>query len=164
MLKKTIVIGLCVLSIAGSSLFASSSALKGSDYVRLGNQGAVSGTLKEADGEWFLATGDAKEYALHLGNYEVMYPEGISLKEGEQASVKGFVYGQDISAITVASAGKTWEFRSNDGRPLWSGDGNRQNANEGRMQEQARNLPQRQQPTGYGRFAPAPTGRMTKNR
>lgn len=157
-----------MLSIAGSSLFASSSALKGSDYVRLGNQGAVSGTLKEADGEWFLATGDAKEYALHLGNYEVMYPEGISLREGEQASVKGFVYGQDISAITVASAGKTWEFRSNDGRPLWSGDGNRQNANaytnEVRMQEQARPLPQRQQPTGYGRFAQAPTGRMTKNR
>ncbi|AEV28056.1 hypothetical protein SpiGrapes_0192 [Sphaerochaeta pleomorpha str. Grapes] len=166
MVKKTFVIGLCMLSIAGS-LFASS-ALRGSDYVRLGNQGSVTGNLEETDGEWFLTTDDAEKYALHLGNYEVIYPEGISLREGELALVRGFVYGQDISAISVDSEGKTWEFRSNDGRPLWSGDGNRQNANaytnEGRMQQQVKATPQRMQPSGYGRFESVQTGRMNKNR
>jgi hypothetical protein len=125
--RKTIGLGICLLFITGS-IFASS-ALRGSDYVRLGVSGSVTGTLKESDGEWFLTTKEAREYAVHLGNYEVLYPEGIALYTGSQASVKGFMYENEISAVSVSSDGNTWKFRNADGRPLWSGEGNRQNAN-----------------------------------
>jgi hypothetical protein len=125
MIKKTLVIGLCLVFVTGS-IFASS-ILRGSDYVRLGKQSSLNGILTQADGEWYLTTDGKEEYSLHLGNYEVMYPNGISLTSGQEAFVKGFVYDQDISAITVVSEGKSWEFRSIEGRPLWSGSGNRQN-------------------------------------
>jgi hypothetical protein len=123
--KKTLVIGLCLIFVTGS-IFASS-ILRGSDYVRLGKQASLTGVLSQADGEWYLTTNGKEEYSVHLGNYEVMYPNGVTLTSGSQASVKGFVYDKDISAITVVSEGKSWEFRNTDGRPLWSGSGNRQN-------------------------------------
>ena len=108
-------------------VFASSTSdLKGSDFVRLGQLGIVSGTLSEENGEWYLTTTDS-EYALHLGNYEVIYPEGIDLEEGSEAVVRGFVLDSDISAITVATNEDSYSFRSAAGVPLWSGQGERQN-------------------------------------
>ena len=35
--------------------------------------------------------------------------------------MKGFIYGQHVSPITVESNGNTLRFRDENGRPLWSG-------------------------------------------
>ncbi|WP_320130113.1 hypothetical protein [uncultured Sphaerochaeta sp.] len=122
-------LALVVLVLLASGLFASTE-LKGSDYVRLGKTGTLVGTLSLSDGEWFLTTFDSQKYSLHLGNYEIIYPKGIELSSGAQAKVTGFLYENDFSVIAVDSNGKSWQFRNIDGRPLWSGQGNRQNAKE----------------------------------
>lgn len=116
-----------LLVVVSVGAFASSgSDLKGSDFVRLGQLGIVSGTLSQDSGEWYLT--DAKsQYALHLGNYEVIYPKGINLKEGSAAVARGFVLGSDISAVTVASSEGKYPLRTSEGIPLWSGQGSRKN-------------------------------------
>lgn len=116
-----------LLVVVSMGVFASSASdLKGSDFVRLGHLGIVSGTLSEEGGEWYLATGDS-EYALHLGNYRVVYPKGITLNEGSEAVVRGFVLDDDISAVTVATEANRYSFRTAEGIPLWAGQGAMQN-------------------------------------
>lgn len=116
-----------LLVMVSVGVFASSNSdLKGSDFVRLGQLGIVSGTLSEEDGEWYLTTLD-KEYALHLGNYEVIYPKGLNLKEGSDVVVRGFVLDSDISAVTVATSEGKYALRTVEGMPLWAGQGARQN-------------------------------------
>jgi len=119
-------VAILLVAVSVGAFASSNSDLKGSDFVRLGQLGIVSGTLSEEDGEWYLTTTD-KEYALHLGNYEVIYPEGIDLEEGSGAVVRGFVLDSDISAITVATGEDKYSLRTIAGVPLWSGQGERQN-------------------------------------
>ncbi len=125
--KRNISMVAILLVMVSVGVFASSNSdLKGSDFVRLGNLGIVTGALSEEDGEWYLST-DEGEYALHLGNYEVIYPRGIDLKEGSEAVVRGFVLNSDISAVTLATGDQRYSFRTAEGVPLWSGQGERQN-------------------------------------
>ena len=125
--KRNISMVVILLVMVSVGVFASiNSDLKGSDFVRLGQLGIVSGMLSEEDGEWYLTTTDS-EYALHLGNYEVIYPKGIDLEQGSEAVVRGFVLDSDISAVTVATNDVSYSFRSAAGIPLWSGQGERQN-------------------------------------
>lgn len=125
--KRNISMVAILLVLGAIGVFASSNSdLKGSDFVRLGHLGIVSGTLSEEGGEWYLSTGDS-EYALHLGNYQVVYPKGITLNEGSEAVVRGFVLDSDISAVTVATAEDKYSFRTAEGLPLWSGQGAMQN-------------------------------------
>jgi len=125
--KKMISMVTFLLVAVTVGVFASSpTGLTGSDFVRLGNLGIVSGELSEEDGEWYLTSED-KEYALHLGNYEVIYPQGIDLEEGSEAVVRGFVLENDISAVRVVSEDSAWDLRTEAGVPLWAGKGNREN-------------------------------------
>ncbi len=125
--KRNISMVAILLVMVSVGVFASSSSdLKGSDFVRLGQLGIVSGTLSEEDGEWYLTTAK-DEYALHLGKYEVIYPKGINLKEGTEAVVRGFVLDSDISAVTVATNEDRYSFRTVAGIPLWAGQGAREN-------------------------------------
>ncbi|MBI9094763.1 MAG: hypothetical protein JEY71_07765 [Sphaerochaeta sp.] len=125
--KRNISMVAILLVMVTVGLFAATeSDLRGSDFVRLGQLGIVSGTLSEVDGEWYLTTTDT-EYALHLGNYEVIYPKGIDLKEGSEAIVRGFVLDSDISAVTVGTHDESYSFRTLEGIPLWAGQGERQN-------------------------------------
>lgn len=103
--------------------------LSGSDYVRLGKPGTVTGTLFEEDGEWYLTAGE-RIYEVHLGNYTVLYPDGLNLQTGEQAVIHGFIYQNNIAVISVETRGKTWTFRNEDGSPRWAGRGNGRNANQ----------------------------------
>jgi hypothetical protein len=115
--------------LAASALAALSAtdAFYGRDIAESGARATLSGILVEEAGEWSLKAA-GKVYAVHLGNYAAIYPEGIGLREGDQATVRGFVTGLDISAISVASRGFTYDLRGEDGSPLWSGKGNRRNA------------------------------------
>jgi len=125
--KRNISMVAILLVMVSVGVFAATdSDLNGSDFVRLGQLGIVSGTLSEEDGEWYLTTTDS-EYALHLGNYEVIYPEGIDLEEGSEAIVRGFVLDSDISAVTVGTHDGSYTFRTLEGLPLWAGQGERQN-------------------------------------
>lgn len=125
-----------LLVVVSLGVFASSdSELKGRDFVRLGNLGIVSGTLTEENDEWYLNTTD-NEYALHLGNYEIIYPKGIHLEEGSAVVVRGFVLDSDISAVTLATDNSRFSFRTDAGVPLWAGQGareNQQSLQEGRL-------------------------------
>jgi hypothetical protein len=116
---------LAAATIAAAPLAADT--LYGRDIVDTGTKVTLSGILFEEAGEWSLKTAD-KTYAVHLGNYGVIYPKGIGLRAGDQATVRGFLTGLDLSAISLASGGATYEFRAEDGTPLWSGRGNRRNA------------------------------------
>jgi len=123
-MKRRFILVLCFLA-AAAGVFASE-ALAGRDYVRLGKLGSVTGTLRQEAGEWYLRTPNL-EYAIHLGNYGIVYPEGISLESGSSAEVKGFIYENHVSAVSVTSDGKTWNFRDQDGRPAWAGGGRGRN-------------------------------------
>jgi rubrerythrin len=116
---------LAAASIAAAPLAADT--LYGRDIVDTGTKVTLSGILFKEAGEWSLKTAD-KTYAVHLGNYGVIYPKGIGLRAGDQATVRGFLTGLDLSAVSLASGGATYEFRAEDGTPLWSGRGNRRNA------------------------------------
>lgn len=125
--KKNISMIAILLVVISVGVFASSNSdLKGRDFVRLGQLGIVSGTLSEEGGEWYLTTADS-EYALHLGNYEVIYPKGINLEEGSEAVVRGFVLDSDLSTVTLATSEDKYSFRTVAGVPLWAGQGAREN-------------------------------------
>jgi hypothetical protein len=124
----TIIAVLVALLSAGTpavSLWAAES-LSGRDIADRGSKVSLSGTLVEENGEWSLKTAD-RIYAVHLGNYTILYPKGINLKDGDSASVSGFLVGEDLSAIKLTSKGATYAFRQEDGTPLWAGRGNNRN-------------------------------------
>lgn len=94
--------------------------INGNYVVSYGKPGQLTGTLKEEDGEWFLVDGE-KVYALHLGMLGHDEVTTAGMKEGAEASIRGFIYGSDVSPMVIVSEGKTYTFRAEDGRPLWSG-------------------------------------------
>ncbi len=100
--------------------------LRGRDFVRLGELGSVSGTLKMDKGEWFLLTDD-NIYEIHLGDHEHREKTGIKLEEGKVAEVTGFIYAQedaayiDIAVCTIKLNDNKYRFREDDGTPLWQG-------------------------------------------
>jgi len=121
-MKRFFAIAVLVAFASSAALFAGSEVL-GRDIVDRGTRIEVEGSLVYEDGEWALKTA-SETYDVHLGNYSVLYPEGLGLKDGEKATVKGFVVGDDISAVSLTAGEKTYAFRGEDGRPLWAGNGN----------------------------------------
>lgn len=124
-MKKTLLV-LVIGALVAVALFADG-VYTGSDYVRMGKLGSINGTLAEEGGEWYLETAQVT-YEVHLGNYEVLYPDGLGLEAGAQATVQGFIYEDQVSAVSVTTAAGTWKFRSVEGTPLWAGRGQGQNA------------------------------------
>jgi hypothetical protein len=105
---------------------AEAGQLAGRDFVRLGKMATVSGVLQEKDGEWYLKA-DRTVYAMHLGNADYLARTGIQLKASKKATVKGFVYKTDLSVCTINMDNKQFQFRQDDGTPLWAGNGNGRN-------------------------------------
>jgi hypothetical protein len=140
MKRFSIVFLVIALSTAGTlpgSLWAADS-LAGRDIVDQGSKLTLSGTLIDEDGEWSLKTAD-KTYAVHLGNYAILYPKGINLKDGAEARVRGFLVGEDVSAISLVTNGSSYTFRNEDGTPLWAGRGNKRNAVDEKASPRTRN-------------------------
>ncbi len=122
-MRRITMIGILAALAASATLFAAEPVL-GRNLVDRGTWIEVEGSLVDQDGEWALKAKD-KTYDLHLGNYPVLYPEGLSLKEGDKAKVTGYAVGEDISAVSLTVGSKTYAFREKDGTPLWAGRGNR---------------------------------------
>lgn len=103
---------------------ASPSTLKGRDYARLGTMDTLSGTLVQKDNEWGLKVGE-KVFDIHLGPIEYRTDRGFSLKNAEQATIKGFVYQDHVTVTSIETGGKSITLRDQTGRPAWAGQGRR---------------------------------------
>jgi len=106
----------------------SGTSLRGRDFVRLGGAGTVTGTMTSIEGEWFLEAGD-EVYELHFGDHRHRAETGISLEEGIEAAVFGFILegtsglSSDIAVCSIVIDGEVFRFREEDGTPLWRGQG-----------------------------------------
>lgn len=131
-MKTKIFVLVSIMAILGAGLFAYD--MTGSDIAASGKLETVSGKLKFDGSEWRIETTAKKLYNIHLGNYAVVYPEGLGLEEGNEAAVTGFTLNDDIAVTQITSGGSTYTLRDQStGRPVWAGKGNRQNENaEGR--------------------------------
>jgi hypothetical protein len=94
----------------------------GRDVGDAGTLRTLSGTLASDDTEWYLDSADGR-FLLHLGNTSYVEQTGLVLEAGETAVVKGIVDADEVSVVSLEIDGKTFAFRSEDGRPLWAGGG-----------------------------------------
>ena len=104
----------------GRSENAHPTKLKGRDFVRLGQPTTLKGTLMQIGDEWGLKVGD-RVYEIHLGPSEYRTAKGFLLNQGEEATVKGFVYKTDVAVTTIETEGKSIMLRDPTGRPAWAG-------------------------------------------
>jgi hypothetical protein len=98
------------------------STLKGRDFVRLGNLSTLTGTLVQKGDEWGLKVGDTV-YDIHLGPSEYRSTRGFHLKDGGNATIRGFVYKKDLTIVSIETGGKSITLRDETGRPAWAGVG-----------------------------------------
>jgi len=99
---------------------ATSATLRGRDFARLGTRTSLSGTLVRIGDEWGLKAGDTV-YEVHMEPSEYMASQGVVLKDGALAKVKGFVYEANISVATMETGGGSILLRDEAGRPAWAG-------------------------------------------
>lgn len=111
-----------------SSLPAGADTVQGRDLVEKGKLITLKGVLTERSGEWYLQTSEGL-YAVHLGNYPALYPRGLPIKSNEPAEVHGFAVSNNVAVVWVKTQRDTCKFRSPDGTPLWSGEGQGRNRN-----------------------------------
>lgn len=96
--------------------------LTGKDFVVLGELGEVEGILFYEDEEWFLET-EEMVYEVHMGDPDYRDGIGLVLEEGEEASIKGYLYGDDIAVVSITVARGTYDLRTEQGHPLWGAFG-----------------------------------------
>jgi hypothetical protein len=98
----------------------------GKSVMAEGTLGNLSGTLSYDGSEWYLDT-DKNLYILHFGNAAYVDSTGIDLCEGEPIDIRGFVSGEEIAVAAARIDAQVYTFRSEDGMPLWAGNGRRDN-------------------------------------
>ena len=94
--------------------------LKGRDLVQLGKIATLTGTLEQHGDEWGLKIGTTS-YEIHLGPADYRAHKGFVLKDGDQATVTGFIYGTDVAVATIETGGNSISLRDETGRPAWAG-------------------------------------------
>ena len=129
-MKTTRVLVLSILLIGSAAAGVFAAGQVGREVVAQGTVGTVTGTLVYQDSEWFIDTEDGL-FLVHLGNHDFVDGTGMELSEGDEATVYGFIAGQDISAVNVTIGSGVFSFRSEDGFPLWAGSGRMRNQEAG---------------------------------
>ena len=129
-MKTTRVLVLSILLIGSAAAGAFAADLVGREVVDQGIIGTVAGTLVYQDSEWFIDTEDGL-FLVHLGNHDFVDGTGMELSEGDEATVYGFIAGQDIAAVNVTLGSEVYALRSEDGFPLWAGSGGMRNQETG---------------------------------
>ena len=94
--------------------------LKGRDFVRLGTIATLNGTLVEAGHEWGLQHKDSL-YDLHLGPSDYRDNKEVVLKDGENATITGFIHERDIAVTVIKTRDKSVTLRDKTGQPAWAG-------------------------------------------
>ncbi|MBN2569722.1 MAG: hypothetical protein JXB42_09870 [Deltaproteobacteria bacterium] len=120
MKKITIVVLLVFVASALMLSVGFAETLKGKDFVRLGKIVQLNGTLIETGHEWSLRHNDSV-YNLHLGPSDFWSDKGIILKDGENASLRGFIHEKDVAVTVIETGGKSATLRDDEGRPAWAG-------------------------------------------
>ncbi len=113
----------------------------------------LEGTLAYDDSEWYLET-EGDRYALDLGDHDFLESNGIALREGSRAEVRGFVDGDEIAPVSVDSDGNRYTLRGEDGPPPWAGKGDMRNQDaegDGRGRNRAESADGEGQSYGRGR-------------
>jgi hypothetical protein len=129
MWKKTLII-LVALSVVATLVYAD--LPKGRDIVQTGELIRLDGKLVTSQSEWYVDTEEGR-YQLHLGRTDYLLSTGADLTEGASVTVEGWVTGRNIAVCRMTMGEFTYAFRSEDGRPLWSGRGERMAWNRNRM-------------------------------
>ena len=91
---------------------------------------SLAGTLESRSSEWYLNQ-EGSRFVLHLGNARYVESTGIHLREGAAVEVRGFAEGGEVAVVSILVDGQRFDFRAEDGTPLWAGRG-RQTAGGGR--------------------------------
>ena len=86
----------------------------------MGKLVTVDGILVQNGHEWELKIDD-DTYEIHLGPSAYRESKGFTMKQGDTASVTGFLYQKNIAVAEITTAGKTIVLRNSDGRPAWRG-------------------------------------------
>ncbi len=129
-MKKIKMIAILMIAAAvfsAAPVFAEAEEIDGRTVALKGTRGSVSGVLVYEKDEWYLDAG-GKKYELHLGMPGHDGKTTASMKEGDKATVDGFILENHIAPVTLVSAGKSYSFRNEDGSPVWAGRGNRRNS------------------------------------
>jgi hypothetical protein len=84
----------------------------------------LTGTLVQKNNEWGLKVGD-EVLDIHLGPSEYRADKGLLLINGENATIKGFVYQNHVTVTSIETCGKSITLRDQTGRPAWAGQGRR---------------------------------------
>lgn len=96
--------------------------LSGKTIVEMGSISNLNGTLSYDGSEWFLET-SRDTYMLHFGNHDYVDSTGIDLHEGDSIDVRGFVSGEEIAVVSARLNSQVYTFRSENGIPMWAGQG-----------------------------------------
>jgi hypothetical protein len=115
---RLLVIAVITLTVAASNVVAEE-VLKGRDVVAKGTVQSISGTLKADGHEWVLVTAGG-DYELHLGPESYRESKGFTMKDGEKAEVRGFVFEKHISPISIKTQTSTIALRTETGASAWS--------------------------------------------
>jgi len=121
-MKKSIrILTVFALVLAGAAFATQAEEeIKGRDIATQGAIQTLSGTLKAVGHEWELIAADGAEYELHLGPEEYRAAKKFTLKDGEHAEVRGFVFKNHVSPILLKTKGASIELRTETGRSAWS--------------------------------------------
>ena len=92
--------------------------------VEKGGLADLTGTLEYDGSEWYLDTGDAT-YILHFGNSSYVDSTGLQLQADDFIEIHGFASGAEIAVVSAVIDSEVFEFRREDGTPLWAGRGRR---------------------------------------
>lgn len=96
--------------------------LRGRDIVKAGETTALTGVLSSEGEEWQLTVGETV-YNIHLGPSFYREEKGIELKDGQTASLTGYLKGTDVAVSTLKLGETTYTLRDATGRPAWAGRG-----------------------------------------
>jgi hypothetical protein len=92
--------------------------------VETGELLSLAGSLESRDSEWYLNE-EGSRYALRLGNARYVESIGIRLQEGAEVQVRGFAEDGEVAVVSILMDGRRFDFRNEDGTPLWAGRGRR---------------------------------------
>lgn len=116
--------------------------LSGRDFVELGKLTTIEGTLFTEDDEWFLQSVEMI-YEVHLGDHDYREGTGLVLKEGDEVIIYGYLYGDDMAVVSLTIGNKTFNFRTEQGLPLWGAFGGGQQRQEVLQQLERRDIVER---------------------
>ena len=125
-MKKLHIIAISVVLMITLTAGVFAESLLGRDLVDQGVETTLSGSLVYEDGEWYLETGEDL-VQLHLGNQDYLDSIGLELTAGENATVVGFLAGEDIAPMTLTVGSDEYRLLDESGFPLWAGNGQRRN-------------------------------------